>query len=447
MDILRGNNPEKFVIGYFERGDPVAKFRKTLYLVVEGCVLVTLSVTAGVLVLHENVFHQLPLYCFLEEKAQESSAGQDRETYEKLMESNARYLGRMVVDENKEVGSKETDRETEDKQSEREEDVEKDERPEKPTITPTEKSEITVTPITQDAKEKRLENAEKQAETEENLAEESPGEEELTTAAAQVQPMPEIDLAPERLADYDYLMNHFFVLDPNTETSAQQLNAAALLGEDLTLRKEKTEPQILIYHSHSQETFADSREGKTEDTIVGVGDYLTELLTDNYGYQVMHVTETFDLAGGELDRSKAYDYAREWLEPVLEENPSIQVLIDLHRDGVPEDRHLVTQINGKPTAQIMFYNGLSHTVNSGDLSYLPNPYIQDNLAFSFQLEYQAALYYPELYRGIYLAGLRYNLHLRPRALLLEAGAQTNTVQEVKNAMEPFADILNRVLQE
>ena len=447
MDILRGNNPEKFVIGYFERSGSVARFRKTLYLIMEGCVLVTLSVTAGVLVLHENVFRQLPLYCFLEEKAQERSAGEDHETYEKLMESNARYLGRMVVDENKEVGSKETDRETEDKQSEREEDVEKDERPEKPTITPTEKSEITVTPITQNTEEQKAKNADKQTEPEENLTEESPGEEEVTTAAAQVQPMPEIDLAPERLADYDYLMNHFFVLDPNTETSAQQLNAAALLGEDLTLRKEKAEPQILIYHSHSQETFADSREGKTEDTIVGVGDYLTELLTDNYGYQVMHVTETFDLAGGELDRSKAYDYAREWLEPVLEENPSIQVLIDLHRDGVPEDRHLVTQINGKPTAQIMFYNGLSHTVNSGDLSYLPNPYIQDNLAFSFQLEYQAALYYPELYRGIYLAGLRYNLHLRPRALLLEAGAQTNTVQEVKNAMEPFADILNRVLQE
>ena len=183
-----------------------------------------------------------------------------------------------------------------------------------------------------------------------------------------------------------------------------------------------------------------------EDPIGGVGEYLTQLLTEKYGYQVMHVTETFDMAGGELDRSKAYDYAREWLEPVLEKHSSIQVLIDLHRDGVPEDRHLVTQINGRPTAQIMFYNGLSHTVSSGDLSYLPNPYIQDNLAFSFQLEYQAALYYPELYRGIYLAGFRSNLHLRPRALLLEAGAQTNTVQEVKNAMEPFADILDRVLQ-
>lgn len=207
-----GNNPEKFIIGYFERGDPVTKFRKILYLVVEGCVLVTLSVTAGILVMHENVFRQLPLYCFLEEKAQERSAGQDRETYEKLMESNARYLGRMVVDENKEVGSKETDRETEDKQSEREEDVEKDERLEKPTITSIEKPEITATPITQNTEEQKAKNADKQTEPEENLAEESPGEEEATTAAAQVQPMPEIDLAPERLADYDYLMNHFLFL-------------------------------------------------------------------------------------------------------------------------------------------------------------------------------------------------------------------------------------------
>ena len=134
------------------------------------------------------------------------------------------------------------------------------------------------------------------------------------------------------------------------------------------------------------------------------------------------------------------------MEKVLEENPSVEVVIDLHRDGIDENRRLVTEINGKETAQILFYNGLSYTNTQGQVSYLPNPYIQDNLAFSFQLEYQAALYYPTFYRGIYLAGLRYNLHLRKRSLLLEAGAQTNTVQEVKNAMEPFADILNRVLK-
>ncbi len=375
-----------------------------------------LAVVPGVFALQKNVFRQLPLYRFLEGQAVEDLQRQDQETYEKLVESNTRYLGKMVREENKDAR-----------------------------VTPG----ITKTPQITESVKNELEVTEAPKPGQDNTraaVTEPPAEEETATAAAQVVPVPEIDLAPETLADYDYLMNHFFIVDSATETTAEQINAALFLAEDLTLPKEAGLPQILIYHSHSQETFCDSREGKEEDTIVGVGDYLTELLSETYGYQVMHVTEKFDLAGGELDRSKAYDYARAWLEPVLKENPSIQVVIDLHRDGVPDDRRLVTEINGKETAQLLFYNGLSHTINSGDLSYLPNPYIQDNLAFSFQLEYQAALYYPELYRGIYLAGLRYNLHLRPRALLLEAGAQTNTVQEVKNAMEPFADILDRVLQ-
>ena len=348
----------------------------------------------------------------------EDQQRRDQETYEKLVESNTRYLGKMVREENKDAR-----------------------------VTPeiTEKLQITDSAKNEERSE-MTETPKPEKDNVQTVRTEAPAEEETATAAAQVVPVPEIDLAPETLADYDYLMDHFFIVDSATETTAEQINAAQFLAEDLTLSKESGIPQILIYHSHSQETFCDSREGKEEDTIVGVGDYLTKLLSETYGYQVMHVTEKFDLAGGELDRSKAYDYARAWLEPVLKENPSIQVIIDLHRDGVPDDRRLVTEINGKETAQLLFYNGLSHTINSGDLSYLPNPYIQDNLAFSFQLEYQAALYYPELYRGIYLAGLRYNLHLRPRALLLEAGAQTNTVQEVKNAMEPFADILDRVLQ-
>ena len=151
------------------------------------------------------------------------------------------------------------------------------------------------------------------------------------------------------------------------------------------------------------------------------------------------------MLSGVLDRNKAYNYACDYVEKVLEENPSVEVVFDLHRDGIDEDRRLVTELNGKDTAQILFYNGLSYTNAQGKDSYLPTPYIQAKNAFSFQLEYQAALYYPKLYRGIYLAGLRYNLHLRPRALLLEAGAQTNTVQEVKNAMEPLADMLDKLL--
>ena len=53
------------------------------------------------------------------------------------------------------------------------------------------------------------------------------------------------------------------------------------------------------------------------------------------------------------------------------------------------------------------------------------------------MEYEAEQYYPGFSRCIYLKGYRYNLHLRPRSVLLEVGAQTNTVEEVKNAMGPF----------
>ena len=350
----------------------------------------------------ENVYRQFPLYYFIEEKTQETWLETDKQTLAQIARENVKYLGQQMQSKNK---------------------TEEDNIEEK------KEEELKTNPKT-DTNSKAL------TETE-------------TTAAAQqaaVLPHPLLDLSPDRLADYDFLLNNFYIVDENTDASAANLNAAQFLAEDFSLSHGPLEPQILIYHSHSQETFADSREGEESDTIVGVGDYLTSLLTEKYGYQVMHIKEAFDMMSGELDRNKAYDYACDYVEKVLEENPSVEVVIDLHRDGVDEDRRLVTEINGKTTAQILFYNGLSYTNTQGQVDYLPNPYIPDNLAFSFQLEYQAALYYPDFYRGIYLAGLRYNLHLRKRSLLLEAGAQTNTVQEVKNAMEPFADILNRVLK-
>ena len=412
---------------------------------------------------HGEIYRQLPLYCFLEKKALQEENGQDRETEMLLREKNAAHLGEEVEAENR--------KEQEALLMAEAEKAEKKETKKKELPTPAQKSADSTEEQNDGSQE---ENDKKKAEIKEETSQEEEKTPEITrpevtkpevtptesvptepeTSGEEAEkdqetvalPHPQIDLSPAKLADFDYVMNQFFILDSNTETNAQQISGTRFLKEDLTIKKDAKVPQILIYHTHSQETFADSREGQVEDTIVGVGDYLVELLEKKYGYQALHVTDAFDMMGGQLDRSKAYDYARASVEKVLEENPTVEVVIDLHRDGVPDDRHLVTEINGKPTAQLLFYNGLSYTVNQGAVSYLPNPYIEENLAFSFQLEYQAAQYYPELYRGIYLAGLRYNLHLKPRALLLEAGAQTNTVEEVRNAMEPFADILNRVLK-
>jgi stage II sporulation protein P len=426
----------------------VTNFQKAFCIVLSMCFFATLAVLPGALFTGENVYRHLPLYRFLEEKTQVHSY-EDQETYEKIAGENGKYLGRQAQSEliKAEAEMTPVSKETpEPEEMEVPTETPEPEETEAPTETP--EPEETEVPVETPEPEETPASDEtvQSGKIPELSTSEEPDFHDSAETLAAVLPHPEIDLSPAKLADYDYLLGQFYIVDSNTEADAVQINAEDFLKQDLKISKDTETPQILIYHSHSQETFADSREGEEADTIVGVGDYLTRLLTETYGYQVIHLKEQFDMASGELDRSAAYDYARDYLEPYLQENPNIQVIIDLHRDGVPEDRRLVTEINGKPTAQILFYNGLSYTTARGSLDYLPNPYIQQNLAFSFQLEYQAAQYYPEFYRGIYLAGYRYNLHFRPRSILLEAGAQTNTVQEVKNAMEPFADVLNKVLQ-
>lgn len=276
-------------------------------------------------------------------------------------------------------------------------------------------------------------------------AQSSQVEEQVEETAANQIKQPVTDIPLEKFQDFDFVMNSFYTVDKTTSMTKEQLDAPALVQMDMRMKTDNSQPQILIYHSHSQEEFIDSIPGDVSTTIVGVGEYLASLLRDTYGYQVIHVTDTFDIVDGKLDRNKAYTYAQERIGKILEENPSVEVVIDLHRDGVAEDKRLVTNIDGKDTAKIMFFNGLSRTNQNGDISYLPNPYIQENLAFSLQMMLETKKYYPDLARTIYLRGYRYNLHLRPKALLVECGAQTNTVQEEMNAMEPLADILNKVL--
>lgn len=252
------------------------------------------------------------------------------------------------------------------------------------------------------------------------------------------------DTSLEKLEDFDYLMGHFYTVDSSTSVDPEQLNAQTLLGKDLTIDQSGEGPKVLIYHTHSQEAFADSRKGEERDTIVGVGEYLAQLLNETYQIPTLHHKGVYDLIDGKLDRSRAYELALPEVEKILKENPGIEVVIDLHRDGVGDSTHLVEEINGKPTAQIMFFNGMSRTKANGPIEYLKNPYIEDNLAFSLQMQL-AAQKYPGFTRRIYLKSYRYNMHVTPKTLLVEAGAQTNTVEEMRNAMEILAETLDTVL--
>ncbi len=245
----------------------------------------------------------------------------------------------------------------------------------------------------------------------------------------------------EKLRDFDFLVQNFYQIDSTTTIDGSQLNVDALLGKDVRLSHDASTPQILIYHTHSQEGYADSVPGDAGTTVVGVGDYLAKLLTERYGMNVIHHKGEYDVG----DRDHAYSNAAPAVEQILAENPSIEVVIDLHRDGVRENTRLVTEMGGTRMAQIMFFNGLSRTTRTGDIDYLYNPYIADNLAISFQMQLAASEYYPGFTRRIYLKGYRYNMHYCPKTLLIEVGAQTNTVEEAMNAMVPLADLLNRVL--
>ena len=252
----------------------------------------------------------------------------------------------------------------------------------------------------------------------------------------------QVQIDRTQLADYETLVRNFYAIDANTMAGSDQLSVEKLLGMDMTLPQEGDGPQILIYHTHSQEAFADSVPGDVNTGIVGVGECLTKILTEQYGYRALHNTGQYDVE----TRDNAYSRALPAVEQILAENPSIQVIIDLHRDEVAEETKLVTDIQGRPTARFMFFNGLSRTRKTGDIDYLANENQEANLASSFQMQLKAAEYYPGLTRRIYLKGYRYNMHLRPRTLLVEPGAQNNTVEEAINACDPLAHILDMVLK-
>ena len=240
--------------------------------------------------------------------------------------------------------------------------------------------------------------------------------------------------------NYENLISNFYAVDSSTSLKEEYMDLDRLLHQDLSVDKDTEGPQILIYHTHSREGFIDSVEGDPSTTIVGAGDKLTSLLQDKYGFKVLHHTGQYDAV-----REDAYANSLPEIEKILEENPSIEVVIDLHRDAVSGDRKLVMDLQGRPTARFMFFNGLSYIRKSGSIEYLENPYIQDNLAFSFQAQVAANEYYPGIARKVYLKAYRYNLHLKPKSILIELGAQNNTVEEIMNACDPLAHILAIVL--
>ena len=253
---------------------------------------------------------------------------------------------------------------------------------------------------------------------------------------------PSAVLDTSKIKDINYLKETFYYINPKTDISLSDIDIEKFLKYDLSIALDGDKPKVLIFHAHSSEMYSDSK--NKNDGVIAVGEKLKEVLEQQYNIPTIHCTTAFDMLNGEKQRVSAYDRAEEDIARILKDNPSIEIIIDLHRDAVAMEDKLVTIINSNPTAQIRFVNGLSKIYNSGILEPiedLPNPYVFDNLAFSFNLQLTANSLYPDFAKKIYVAPYRYSLHMLPKSLIIYVGAQTNTQREAENAAPIIAEIL------
>lgn len=238
----------------------------------------------------------------------------------------------------------------------------------------------------------------------------------------------------------DFFSN-YYIEDVSTKALPDLFQPEVLADYACAIEK-KESPQILIFHTHGSEGYADSREGVTEDTVIGAGEVLAKELRETYGYEVIHETTVFDRKpDGTDDRNNAYNNALPVVTSILEKYPTIEVVIDLHRDS-GEARTSV--INGVNTAKVMLFNGLCRT-KDGPVTYYSNENLLGNLAFSLHLQVTGNELYPGLMHRIYLKSYRYNMHLMEKYTLVELGTHKNTVVEAKAAMVPFAETIATVL--
>ena len=244
------------------------------------------------------------------------------------------------------------------------------------------------------------------------------------------------------VSDINALKEKYYWVNNNTKLEFSDFPVDKFLNEDLSIHLDGDKPKILIFHTHSSEMYSDS-DGKNSG-VIGVGEKLKEELEQQYGIPTIHNTTAFDFVDGELTLIGAYERMEVEIKKILEENPSIEIVIDLHRDGVANDTKLITTINSKPTAQISFVNGLSKVYKDGNLEELDdlaNEYVYDNLAFSFNMLLLADQLYPTYVNKVHVLPYRYSLHMIPKSLLIEVGAQTNTQLEAENAVPILAEIL------
>ena len=258
-------------------------------------------------------------------------------------------------------------------------------------------------------------------------------------------PAPAPDPAPEVISAEGREILEALSQGDLRSASSLAVDQLGLLREGWSYSIPAEGPQVLIFHTHSCEAYTpqgeDSYEASGEfrtledsRSVIAVGDCLASAL-EEMGFEVLHDRALYDYPA----YNGAYDRSGAAVRQLLEENPGIRVVIDLHRDSLGGRRTEYLLPDGRRSAQVMLLlttgeNGLYH------------PSWRENLKLGLELQNRMELDYPGLARPLYLSPARYNQHLSPGALLAEVGTDANTLAEAKQAAALFADCLGQVLE-
>lgn len=233
--------------------------------------------------------------------------------------------------------------------------------------------------------------------------------------------------------------------------SFYKLNIEELLNQkaDLSIQ-DKSKPTILVYHSHTTESYTlldvgyytesfDLRSENNDRNMVRVGDELCDYL-EKMGFGVIHDTAIHD-----KDYNSAYDSSRKSVEAYLEKYPTIEITIDVHRDDITYENKTKVKptvtIDGKKAARMMIIAGAQYGAikNYPDWEY--------NLRFDLAVQNKVSEMYDGLMRPILFSQRKYNMDETKNSFLLEVGTDANTLDEACYSARLFAMALGELLNE
>ncbi len=223
-------------------------------------------------------------------------------------------------------------------------------------------------------------------------------------------------------------------------------DANALLNTPLDFHFESGSPKVLIMHTHTSESYSESAGARTTDNtknVVRVGEVITETLEKN-GISVIHDTTQNDVPS----YNGSYNKALKNISAQIEKHPSIEIVLDIHRDYAEQTKEdgtkiqlkPVSTVNGEDIAQVMFVVGT-------DARGLEHPNWKQNLAFAIQIQNKLNEVSPKIARPINLRRERFNQHLTKGSLIVEVGTAGNTIEECENTGVYIAKAISSVLKE